>query len=146
MVSNAPPPLLLFGDVDFGQAPARPHAPAPRNHNHPPELIEDEPWELPLGAPVFGTDLKGMFREVCWRRGLRPSQVALDIRTRPLSRARWEYFTIAREVRRADGSRRYSLPMIGASLVRFGRPLPMDHTSVMHGLREYKKLLAQGIA
>lgn len=133
----------MFEGVDLGHAPAKAPPPPPRNHNHPPELLTPE---LPLDAPNFGPGLKGLFREVCWRRGLDPKVVAQDCRKKAFTRARWEFCWRARQVRREDGSFRYSLPFIGLSLVRFGRPTRMDHTSVLHAVRRHGQLIDLGEA
>lgn len=117
---------------------------------HEPTLwAEDAPEQLHLMFPTpdFGDDgLRSLFREVCWRRSVDPKMVAADLRLKPLTLARWEFCWRARGIKREGGTERYSFPMIGLAFKRMGRPEPLDHTSVIHAVRQYQKLIDKGEA
>jgi chromosomal replication initiation ATPase DnaA len=71
--------------------------------------------------------------EVARRRGLTAADLTGTGRWRDVARPRQEAMWLMRQVRRADGSRRYSLPEIGRALGY------RDHTTVLHGVRAHAK-------
>lgn len=112
---------------------------------------EPEQLHLTFPEPDYGDDgLRSLFRAVCWRRGQDPKLVAQDVRKKRLTLARWEFCWRARQIMRTleNGTEvhRYSLPMIGLAFKRLGRAEPMDHTSCLHAIREFQKLIDKGEA
>lgn len=126
-----------------------------RTPEDPPPSLDPDLWatchaeqlHLTFPTPDFGDDgLRTLFREVCWRHGVNPRLVVLDVRRKALTLARWEFCWRARQIRREDASQRYSFPMIGLAFKRMGRPEPLDHTSVIHAVRKYQELIDKGEA
>lgn len=66
------------------------------------------------------------------------SLIMSDRRLRSVVFARQQVMWECRQVRRPDGTHRYSLPMIAAMLTRPDRR-QMDHTTVMHGVRRHEE-------
>lgn len=69
--------------------------------------------------------------EVAQAHGLKVDDLTGPSRRWAVARPRQEAFWRCRQVRRADGQHRYSMPMIAAY---FGR---RDHTTILHGIRAH---------
>lgn len=95
-------------------------------------------WNVP--APVvprpIGT-MKTILAEAAADHGLPPTAITGDRRFAHHVRARQEFMWRARQVKWADGTHRYSLPMIG-------KFLGVDHTTVLHGVRAHEKRIGAG--
>lgn len=69
------------------------------------------------------------------RRDVRADEIMNPaIREFRAAHARHEVMWMARELRNADGSHRFSFPLIA-------RPFGMDHSSVQHGVKQHKRRL-----
>lgn len=78
-----------------------------------------------------------IIKEVAEAHGVTVERLLAPGHSWTLAHIRWEVMWRARQIKRPDGSYRYSLPYIGQRLG--GR----DHTTVLHGLRRYAKRFAE---
>lgn len=82
--------------------------------------------------------MRSILAEVCAERGVTEADVLSQSRKRKVSRPRQDFMWRCRQVKRADGRGRYSLPQIGAFLQR-------DHTSVLFGVRAHEARLGEPV-
>lgn len=88
-----------------------------------------------------GVSMKTITETVAARYRIKVSDLKGPARYRHVARPRQEAMWLMRQVRWADGTPRYSFPMIGAFLG--GR----DHTTIIHGVRAHEaRLVAQRVA
>lgn len=84
--------------------------------------------------------------DVAQRRGLHIFDIESQSRSAPVAQARQEVYWIAHNIRLPTGERRYSLPMIGRHFAgRGGREKPIDHTTVLHGVRAHSRRLRENL-
>lgn len=81
--------------------------------------------------------MRHLLRVTAFEHGLSVEDIAGGRRWFHLTAARHDFFWRCRQVKRADGTFRYSLPQIGEFLGG------MDHTSVLNGVRRHAKRLAK---
>ncbi len=83
--------------------------------------------------PLLNTLMAEVARDHC----MTVEEINRDTRARRSAWARQDFMFRAYMVIRADGTHRYSLPRIGMYFQgRGGRELPLDHTTVLHGVRQ----------
>lgn len=92
---------------------------------------------LPEATPL--PTMGDITRQVAERHGLSPDELRSDRRFRRLAEARWEAWSIMYDQRWTHGGRRWSTPQIGAYFRR-------DHSTVVHGLHEYRRRMAERMA
>lgn len=85
--------------------------------------------------PRPGGGMAQILAETAADYGLSPSQLQGNSRVRTISWPRQDFMWRCRQVKWADGSHRYSYPMIGGFL-------DMDHTTIIHGVRAHAARLA----
>lgn len=91
-----------------------------------------------LPPAVIRRTIGDIVADVAKRRGLYVSEIESQSRSSHIVQARQEVFWIAYQVRTPTGAKRYSLPMIGRYFNgKGGREKPMDHASVLHGVRKH---------
>lgn len=81
--------------------------------------------------------LKGIMRATAADHGVEVEDLFSVSRGKAIVRVRWDFMWRARQVKWPDGAFRYSLPQIAQALGG------MDHTTVLHGVREFEKLQRQ---
>jgi len=85
---------------------------------------------------VLGTrpvsSLRQIFHDTAADHRLTVAQMEADTRAHAISHPRQDFMWRARQVKWADGTPRYSLPMIG-------KFLGVDHSTVIHGVRAHEK-------
>lgn len=85
--------------------------------------------------------MKSITEAVAARHQIKVSDLKGPARSRHIARPRQEAMWLMRQVQWADGTPRYSLPMIGAFLG------DRDHSTVIHGVRAHEaRLVAQRVA
>lgn len=89
-----------------------------------------------LTTKVAPVTMRSLLIETAHRNGLTPGDLQSVSRTHRIAHPRQEFMWRCRQVKNPDGSWRYSLPQIGLFLGG------MDHTSVLHGVRQHAKRMA----
>lgn len=107
------------------------------------------PQDIPMGvmeperllpAVIVVPSIASIVAEVAAARRLRPADLYEDTAARPIAHARHEVMWRAYQVRRPDGSRRYSTTQIGRHFDgKGGRTRPFDHTTVIAGIRGHAR-------
>lgn len=95
-----------------------------------------EPWLAPVGSPPVRyrpRTMRAIAERVAAKYDLSLDELRGDGRHKYVSRPRQEAMWEMRQVRCADGSQRFSLPMIGQF---FG---DRDHTTVLHAVRAHER-------
>lgn len=93
-------------------------------------------YGAPVAHPTAATGkdlLRQIAREVGQRHGVSPTDILDGSRLRPVVRARQEVIWRLYSARHPDGTRRFSMPQIGAWLG--GR----DHTTILHAIRAHEQ-------
>lgn len=85
-----------------------------------------------MSAPVT---MKTILADVCADYRITEEDIRNPARTRRIAWPRQAFMWRCKQVKRADGTDRYSFPQIGAFLGG------MDHTSVLHGVRRHEQRL-----
>lgn len=88
-----------------------------------------------MSAPIT---MRSILAEVCAERGVTETDILSQSRRRKIAHPRQDFMWRCRQVKRADGRDRYSLPQIGAFLQR-------DHTSVLFGVRAHEARLGEPV-
>lgn len=103
------------------------------------EISAPEPPQF--HAPVMALpSIASICRDVAEKYGLTVAQLESQSRIRPIAHPRQEVMWRAYQIRRWDGSRRYSTTMIGRYWKgKGGRTKGLDHSTVIHSLRAYEK-------
>jgi chromosomal replication initiation ATPase DnaA len=77
--------------------------------------------------------LRALLRETAEDHGLEPETLLSKSRCHPIAHPRQDFMWRARQMKRADGTHRFSSPRIAAFLGL------SDHTTVLHGVKAHAK-------
>lgn len=99
-----------------------------------------------LPPAVIRRTIGDIVLEVANRRRVAVWEIESELRTARVTQARQEVYWLAYQVRTPTGERRYSLTMIGRYFNgKGGRVQPIDHTSVLHGVRKHRDRLREAL-